>query len=180
MILAKTKEACVDLTRQFAARQTEKTYLAIAHGETPETFEVAAPLMRAKNSLIAVRMSVGTLEEGAQASLTQFTRLKTYRVGPKTYSLVECRPRTGRQHQIRVHLDAAGHPIVGDKLYGMPESESVHYYERKHLTPEAQARLLLPRHALHAAKLRFVHPGDQLAREYEAPFPADLVAFLEA
>jgi 23S rRNA pseudouridine1911/1915/1917 synthase len=78
-----------------------------------------------------------------------------------------------------VHLEACGHPIVGDKLYGMPEDEAVRYFERRHLTPEAQARLILPRHALHAASLEFEHPFTIERKVFDSGLPADLRGFLE-
>lgn len=119
-------------------------------------------------------MMTSTLEEGGQASLTEFKRISTH----GEYSLVECFPKTGRQHQIRIHLEAAGHPIVGDKLYGMPEEEAVRFYERRHLTAEAEAKLLLPRHALHAASIHFKHPTTGKMMDFNSPLPGDLVAFL--
>ena len=94
------------------------------------------------------------------------------------YSLVECYPKTGRQHQIRLHLDRAGHPIVGDKLYGLPESEALRFYERSRLSPEAESRLLLPRHALHAHRIRFDHPTTGSRMEFVSELPEDLRAFL--
>jgi 23S rRNA pseudouridine1911/1915/1917 synthase len=120
-------------------------------------------------------MMTATLAEGGQASFTSFKRMRI----SGDFSLVECYPRTGRQHQIRVHLEAAGFPIVGDKLYGIPEAEALRFYERSHLTPEAEARLLLPRHALHAAGIEFEHPRTGEPIEFRSPLPPDLTAFLE-
>lgn len=178
LVLAKRREDCTHLTRQFADRSTEKGYLAIVHGETPETFKVDLPLMRSNNSVIELKMMTATEAEGGAPSLTEFRRVGVYTNPHGTFSLVECFPKTGRQHQIRVHLDAVGHPIVGDKLYGMPESEALRFYERSHLTPEAQARLILPRHALHAAWIRFIHPVTRLPIKFESKLPEDLQRFL--
>jgi 23S rRNA pseudouridine1911/1915/1917 synthase len=175
LVLAKDKEACAHITRQFAERQTQKRYLAIVKGICPKQFSVDHPLKRATHSLIELKMMTTSMEGGGQSAFTQFNRLGIY----GDFSLVECFPTTGRQHQIRVHLEAAGHPIVGDKLYGMPESEALRFYERKHLTPEAEARLLLPRHALHAASLSFIHPITGKRIEFEAPIPSDMKGFLE-
>ncbi len=178
MVLTKTAESCTSLTRQFAERRTTKRYLAIAHGSpAQEEFKVDAPLRRTRSSPITVQMEVApdcSEAEGGQEALTEFKVLK--RAGK--FSLMECRPKTGRQHQIRIHLEHAGHPIVGDKLYGMPVAEALNYYERKHLSAEAHARLLLPRHALHATWLRFFHPVTGVPMEFESPLPADLAEFL--
>ncbi|MBY0471369.1 RluA family pseudouridine synthase [bacterium] len=176
LVLAKTKEACTDITRQFAERQTEKTYLAITHGVTPEEFTVDLAMRRSTTSIIGLKMTTAPESEGGQSASTGFKRLEV----AGDFSLVECYPKTGRQHQIRVHLDAKGHPIVGDKLYGRPEGEAVNFYDRVHLTPEAEAKLLLPRHALHAHKIRFTHPITRKLQEFVSPLPQDLRDFLSA
>ncbi len=180
LVLAKTREVCADLTKQFADRQTEKRYLAIARGITPEQFKVDACMRRHTKSVIELKMmTVPEDHEGAMTALTQFKRLEVQTNPRGTYSLVECLPKTGRQHQIRVHLDHAGHAIIGDKLYGFPEEEALRFFERRHLTPEAQARLVLHRHALHAAGIRFRHPLTGLMTQFESPLPQDLRAFLD-
>jgi 23S rRNA pseudouridine1911/1915/1917 synthase len=175
LVLAKDKEVCAHITQQFAERSTEKRYLAIVKGTCPQSFTVNLPMKRATQSLIELKMMTVLENEGGQAASTRFERVGIW----GDYSLVECFPKTGRQHQIRVHLESAGHPIVGDKLYGMPESEALRFYERKHLTPEAEAKLLHPRHALHAAWIQFVHPITQQKMEFSAPLPSDLQNFLD-
>jgi 23S rRNA pseudouridine1911/1915/1917 synthase len=88
------------------------------------------------------------------------------------FSLIRAIPRTGRTHQIRVHLSSLGHPIVGDKIYGPDEQLYLRFIETG-WTPELERRLLLPRHALHLAKLAI--EGEI---EWSSPLPADLVEFL--
>ncbi len=175
LVLTKDKEVCAHITRQFAERTTQKRYLAIVRGVCPEQFEVPLAINRAPNSLIELKMGIIPESEGGQPSFTSFKRLQTN----GHYSLVECFPKTGRQHQIRVHLDAVGHPIVGDKLYGLPEKEALRFYDRQHLTPEAEAQLLLPRHALHASSIRFTHPLTNKRMEFSAPMPHDLKTFID-
>jgi len=175
LVLTKDKDVCAHITRQFAERTTRKRYLAITHGICPEEFTVDLAIKRNTQSLIELKMITAPESEGGQTAFTHFKRISVC----GRFSLVECFPKTGRQHQIRVHLEAAGFPIVGDKLYGMPESEAVRFYERKHLTPEAQARLLIPRHALHASSLQFIHPLTRKMMEFSAPLPPDLELFLE-
>jgi 23S rRNA pseudouridine1911/1915/1917 synthase len=175
LVLARSRETCAELVRQFAERRTEKFYLAIVHGLPPESFRVELPLKRDERSAIRVRMRTATPSEGGLPSSTEFQRLCVN--GP--YSLLECHPLTGRQHQIRVHLEAAGHPIVGDKLYGMPEEEALRYFDRQHLTEEARARLILPRHALHAHRLAFDHPVTGQRLEFVSELPPELREFMD-
>jgi len=87
------------------------------------------------------------------------------------FSLVRAIPLTGRTHQIRVHLASVGHPVVGDKIYGHDEQLYLRFIETG-WTPELQQRLLLPRHALHSAKLAI--EGE---REWTSPLPLDVAEF---
>lgn len=185
LVLTKSGETCAHLTRQFAARTTVKRYLAIVHGwPADEQLSCDAPLKQSDTSPIEVQMATcGINDPLAQSALTEFEVLKrttlTTSRGPQQISLVRCTPHTGRQHQIRVHLEHLGHPILGDKLYGMPIDEALHYYNTKHLTAAAHARLLIPRHALHAAELEVVHPLTQERLHFRAQLPQELAAVLE-
>lgn len=176
LILAKTKEACTHLTRQFAARTPRKKYLAVVRGQCDEEFKVDLPIDRSKTSAISLKMAISEHRTPFTEALTEFKKVQSL----GAYSLVECYPKTGRQHQIRVHLDAVGHPIVGDKLYGMSEFEALRFFDRRNLTPEAEARLILPRHALHASWVRFIHPKTQKELEFTAPLPSDLSDFISS
>jgi 23S rRNA pseudouridine1911/1915/1917 synthase len=174
LILAKHKTACAHLTKQFAQRKVKKQYLAIVHGTPPPTFSVTRALKRSTHSLIRLKMMVSTEEEGAQPSETSFQTLETR----GRFSILSCFPKTGRQHQIRIHLESEGFPIVGDKLYGMPESLGI--LEFHEFSAEMQARLLIPRHALHAASLEFLHPVSQKPMQLKASLPEDLKQFLDS
>lgn len=196
MVLTKSPETCTHLTRQFSSRTTRKQYLAIVHGwPKDDHFENAAPMKRSSTSPIDVQMEICPEDDPlAQTALTEFEVIQRLEFDPTTrptgfdsvvakpglrrFSVIRCYPRTGRQHQIRLHLDHLEFPIVGDKLYGMPVLEALHYYDTKHITPEAQARLLLSRHALHAARLEFIHPITQKPMVFDTPLPPDLSAFI--
>lgn len=180
LVLCKEKVASAHLTAQFAARKTEKYYLAISKGIVPEEFENDHGMKRATNSPISLKMMIAAESEGGQSALTRFKRLSVHK-HPRhgDFSVIQCFPRTGRQHQIRLHLEDSGYPILGDKLYGMPETEALRFYDRLHLTPEAEARLIIRRHALHAAGIRFEHPVTGKMMEFASPLPPDLQAFLD-
>lgn len=175
LVLAKTREACAKIVEQFSKRMTEKRYLALVHGVAPEEFSVNQPLCRSLHSKIKLKMEIAQTAQGGRglAASTQFKRLEAR----GEYSLLECIPKTGRQHQIRVHLEWAGHPIVGDKLYGRSEEEALRFYERKFLSPEAHAKLLLPRHALHAAGIALTHPLTGKCLKFQSELPEDLRRF---
>ncbi len=175
LVLTKDSESCASIVRQFAQRETEKVYTAIVKGITPETFEVNEPMNRSKTSRVTLKMAVMPEEEGGQVASTKFKRIDT----AGNYSLIECYPKTGRQHQIRLHAEFAGFPLVGDKLYGVDEEFALLFYDRDRLTPEAEAKLLIPRHALHATRLTFSHPTTGKRMTVESPLPADLREWFE-
>lgn len=175
LVLTKDAESCAHVVAQFAARKTEKVYLAIVKGVTPESFECHEPIARAKGSKVALKMACMTEEEGGQPASTRFRRIDI----AAGYSLLECYPKTGRQHQIRVHADRMGFPLVGDKLYGVDEDFALLFYERDRLTPEAESRLILPRHALHATRLKITHPKTGEPIEFHSPLRTDLREFFE-
>ncbi|MEK7691294.1 MAG: RluA family pseudouridine synthase [Bdellovibrionota bacterium] len=179
LVMARNARACAALVYQFATRKTAKRYLAITHGTTQEAFSNDRGIIRDAKSAIGLKMRAADTaqEPEAQAAFTEFRRLSVHQGG--AYSLVECLPRTGRQHQIRVHLDDLGHGIVGDKLYGLPEGSSLPFFERGIPTPEAMARLKLPRHALHAAGIGFLHPTTGKELTFDSPLPTDLEEFLK-
>jgi 23S rRNA pseudouridine1911/1915/1917 synthase len=150
----------------------KKRYLAVVHGDLAEPTLVELPLGPAPGSVIRIRMGI---LEGGKSSRTQLNPLQRY----GSHTLVQALPVTGRQHQIRVHLEAVGHAVVGDKLYGHPDDFFLGLIETG-VTPELSAVLQLDRHALHAAGIRFPVPDDSgTEAEVEAPLPPDLNQFLE-
>jgi 23S rRNA pseudouridine1911/1915/1917 synthase len=165
------------LKRDFAQGRVAKTYLALALGEPGEgRFTVDAPLALTGASTVRVRMHV---DPGGLPSTTEFEVLER-RAAPDgaPVTLLACRPRTGRQHQIRAHLLHAGLPMVGDKIYG-PDEEIFDRFTRREMTDEDRQRLRISRHALHAWRLELPHPRTREPIRLEAPLPEDLAAFWE-
>ncbi|HRK02149.1 MAG TPA: RluA family pseudouridine synthase [Oligoflexia bacterium] len=181
--LAKNPESAAWMVRQFRERETEKRYFAICYGHVSEKlFTVDLDIGPAQGSNIRLRVGVypkGTEllrpESGAQNACTHFTLLQH---GPNV-SLLDCKIETGRQHQIRAHLAAAGYPVVGDKLYSGDESIFLHYLDHGVLTDEMKHALGFERHALHSRYLRFFHETRGEWLEIESALPADMKRLLE-
>jgi 23S rRNA pseudouridine1911/1915/1917 synthase len=169
LLLGVTSAASIELKRAFRERRVEKRYLAIVYGQTPDEGVIDEPLAPDTISGIRVRMMVG---EGGLPSRTRFrTRARC-----GAYSLVEASPETGRQHQIRAHLCAIGHPVVGDKLYGVLPEVFLEFIDTG-WSDGLAARLLIPRHALHASSACFPHPATGEIVELHCPLARDLVDF---
>ncbi|MCL4798232.1 MAG: 23S rRNA pseudouridine(1911/1915/1917) synthase RluD [Burkholderiales bacterium] len=159
LVVAKTLAAQTDLARQLHARSVRREYLALVHGALRVGGTVDAPIGR--HPVARTRMAVAARGKPAR---TRYAVLRRFRGA----TLVECRLETGRTHQIRVHMDSIGHPLVGDPVYG----------RRAAGTPAALATF--PRQALHAARLALTHPVTRAEVGWTSPLPADLRALLDA
>ena len=172
MVVAKTQLANDVLTAAFAARDLERTYVALCWGlPNPATGEIEGAIGRDKRD----RKRMAVVSHGGKAALTRYKVMRSYGSdAPLAAAQVECRLATGRTHQIRVHMSAFGHPIVGDPLYlrRIPATSKG--------LPDAVRRALLdfPRQALHAASLGFSHPRTGAALRFETPPPADMAALI--
>lgn len=160
--------------RQFEDRLVRKVYLAVVHGRpVPEQGTVELSIGPDKASPVRLKLEARADGTGMPAE-TAYRRLR----GNDRYSLVELCPRTGRTHQLRVHMAAIGCPLVGDKIYGVDERIFLEQLAGP-LSAASRARLVLDRHALHAHRLEFHHPmlGRPLA--LEAPLPAELARLVD-
>jgi len=160
------------LKMAFRDGLVKKRYLALVHGDLAQSCEVDAPIGPASDSVIRLRMGV---RSDGQPSHTEL--IPRERFGDHT--LVEAHPHTGRQHQIRVHLEHLGHPVVGDKLYGHPDRFFLTIVAHGGMPPELKSTLMLERHALHAAHIRFPVPdGSGAEAQVHAPLPPDMESLI--
>ena len=169
LVCARGREGERAIKNAFETRRVQKTYLAIVRGVlTPSCGTIDLAIGRPASGL---HVLMETRPDG-------MTAVTDYRVlaSVEACSLVELFPRTGRQHQLRVHLSAMGHPIVGDKLYGPEREQPFLEVIDSGLTPELIQRLGHDRHALHAHTLTFVHPAHDRELTLKAPLSADLTA----
>jgi 23S rRNA pseudouridine1911/1915/1917 synthase len=170
MVVAKTQEAMTALSAAFATRDLDRAYLALVWGvPAAPRGEIEGAIGR--DRLDRKRMAVRV--QGGKAALTRYATLRSWNGGA---SLLECRLATGRTHQIRVHLAASGHPVVGDPVYlrRVPQAARL-------IAEPARGMLLdFPRQALHAARLGFRHPRSGAELSFETPPPADFLALVAA
>ncbi len=172
ILLARSKAVLVALANTFGSEKPLKEYLALVHGSPREpSFEIDAPL-----APHPVRM--GLMRVDSKRGKKARTRVELEQAFSR-WSLVRCRPLTGRTHQIRAHLREAGCPIVGDQLYGGKPLLLSQIKPGYRLKPGHEERPLLSRVALHAHKLSFVHPVTGKNVEVSAPIPKDLEVALK-
>ena len=197
IVIAKNAVAARELGAIWETRAVRKEYLAIVHGHVAvEHGIIAAPLGKDEASRVAIKDCVRPDGTPAQTEFfveKRFTRTLGRcaparpapdggRAGAKSgvpaagaFSLLRLQPLTGRKHQLRIHLAHLGHPIVGDKLYGGDPDLYLALVERR-LTAEQRARLILPNHALHAARIQFSWHG--LNHDFTTPPEAAFSEFL--
>ncbi len=166
VVIAKSSEVAGELGRLFSGHAVRKSYWAIVDGHVvPDVLVMEGALGNDDDSPVAIKARVRA--DGA-AAMTEARVLRRWVRDERPYSLLEVTPRTGRKHQIRIHLAAAGHPIVGDKLYGDDEQRYLRFVTGT-LTDADVLALRLPYHALHARHLAWEWRGCAWAFEVEPP-----------
>jgi 23S rRNA pseudouridine1911/1915/1917 synthase len=162
MVVAKHDRAHQELSRQFKEREVEKEYIALVWGIVHAGRRIDAPIGRDPEH----RQKMSTRARRARSAVTRVTFARHF----QGVTLVKVAIATGRTHQIRVHLSAIGHPIVGDPVYG-----GVH----RRVAANLRAVQRLERPFLHAARLTFTHPGDGRRVDVDSPLPPDLQSVLD-
>jgi hypothetical protein len=162
MVVAKHDKAHQELARQFHDREVEKEYMALVWGVVQAGRRIDEPIGRDPKD----RQKMSTRARRARSAVTRVTFARHF----KGATFVKVAIATGRTHQIRVHLSAIGHPIVGDQTYG-----GVH----RRVGDNLRAVLRLERPFLHACRLSFTHPGDGRRVDFDSPLPPELEAVID-
>src|SRR5215831_3498212 len=173
LVCGRGADASRALMRAFQSGAVHKEYLAVVEGHPPDEFTVDAPIAE---GTVEIRIAVRIDRHVGKPARTRFAVERRFVRDGASFALVRCFPETGRQHQIRIHAREAGCPLVGDKIYG-PDPCYFDRFSKRCLEPEAWARLRLPRHALHAARLEFPHPVTGATMVFGSPLPPDLSDF---
>ncbi|MFZ4622082.1 MAG: RluA family pseudouridine synthase [Bacteroidota bacterium] len=169
LVVAKDETTHQKLAKQFAAKTSEREYHSIVWGTfKQQTGTIDAPLGRSKRD----RKKVAVVEDGKNA-VTDFEMIEQF----EFLALIKLHLHTGRTHQIRVHLSHINHPVFGDETYGGREIV-VGGIEGKKRAEVKNLLEMMPRQALHAKKLGFVHPATKKMMRFESELPADMLALL--
>lgn len=170
MVVAKNDIAHQGLCAQFANRTLSRSYWAFVWG-MPSVKEDVVETQMGRSSKNRQKMAV--VPQGGKLAITHYRVLKTFFAKnhpSQSISLIQCDLKTGRTHQIRVHLSHIGHSLIGDPLYGHTPKQA-----RKAFLSDVVS---FPRQALHAFCLKFIHPKTQVPLTFEAPLPSDLESLL--
>jgi 23S rRNA pseudouridine1911/1915/1917 synthase len=175
ILVAKDDSTHRKLGEMFSERRLEKNYLALVHGHLAKD-HVTVNLPIARDLIRRTRMTTrrAASDPGARSAVSHITVLERLATPYGPFTLVDVKIETGRTHQIRVHMQSLGHPVVGDFLYGAPH--------RILANPPVKHddSLELERNFLHAAHLVFVHPKTNKTMDMQSPLPPDLADFLAA
>lgn len=163
MVVAKNDASHRELSRQFQDREVEKTYIALVWGAVEAGRRIDLPIGRDPKD----RQKMSTRARHSRDAVTRIVAATPLR----GVTLIEVAIDTGRTHQIRVHLAATQHPVIGDATYGGV---------RRHIAADVRAVNRLERPFLHAYKLSFTHPSDGRRLTFESPLPADLQGVLDS
>lgn len=168
LVVAKNERAHVELAKQFYDHSIKRVYNALVWGNMPdEEGTITGNIGRSVRDRL--KMAVHSDPEMGKHAVTHYTVLK--RLG--YVNLIECRLETGRTHQIRVHMEHVGHPLFNDERYGGDRIlKGTTFTKYKQFVENCFG--ILPRHALHAMSLGFIHPATKQEMFFESPMPNDM------
>ena len=169
MIIAKNDQVHANISKQFEERKVNKTYRAIVWGKIKANGSIKGKISRDRKN-----RTLFSIQNTGRESFTEFKRLNYF--DPISY--VELYPKTGRTHQIRVHLNSISNPIICDTSYGGGEKR-IKSYHVKHTNFLQKLLMSLNRVALHAYSIEFIHPQSQKINKFVAPIPQDFNYILE-
>jgi 23S rRNA pseudouridine1911/1915/1917 synthase len=175
IVVAKDDATHRKLGEMFSMRRVTKRYIALLHG-TLKQDAVTVNLPIARDLVRRTRMT--TRRADGRNAVSHFTVVERLATRYGAFTLVEARIETGRTHQIRVHAQSLGHPVVGDTLYGAPRVIQAEAPKNGAARPTEEASIGLERNFLHAAHLEFAHPQTGKMVAVDAPLPAELEEFL--
>lgn len=170
MVVARTLTAQTDLVRQLQARSVTREYWALVKGETPAAGTIDGPIARDPRNPLRFRV---LHSPSAKPAVTHFRRVQVVEAEGLIASWVVCRLETGRTHQIRVHLESLGHPLLGDPVYRLGRPA----WPRESPAPAWAA---FSRQALHACRLSLRHPASGATMSWFRPAAPDLLALMRA
>ena len=170
MVIGKSELAVRDLARQMATKEARRVYLAVVWGRVESPGTVEAPIGR--HPIYRERMAITVIN--AKSAITDYRPLEVFPYA----TLLEVSLRTGRTHQIRVHMEYMGHPIVGDPVYSGRDIGKITRVLRGVEAPVEEILSRIDRQALHAYRLTIRHPRTGRIMEFKAPIPADMEGLL--
>lgn len=178
VLVARDAETARRMARLFEEQQVGKIYLAVVQGvPQPAEGQIVLPIGPVAGAKVPRYWVVGgepgkwQVEGEGKTAVTQYRTLQQF----TNYALVELQPKTGRTHQLRVHMAAMGHAVVGDALYTMEDDDFLRWCEEKPETAEMHG---ITRQALHCHQTSFIHPHTHLPCCITAPLPADIQLLL--
>lgn len=175
MMVAKNDFAHHSLSEQLQDRSLSRVYLALVLGiPFPPRGRVETMIGRHQSN----RLKMAVHSNAGRDAATNYAVVETYR---NVLSLVECQLETGRTHQIRVHMEHIGHPLIGDALYGAQTTKVTAKLKKAEFEDDVKAAILgFPHQALHAKEISFIHPRTEEEMHFESELPDDMAALIEA
>ena len=165
MVIAKTQQSFENLKKQFVDHSVKKIYITLVSGDCNDKGEIISYIVhdpKRKQAMKAINYPTGLERGKPREAQTLYKKIKKIKIGDNVASFLEVEIKTGRTHQIRVHMQSIGHPVLGDEMYNTKTSK------------EFSKKIGLKRQFLHAKILELNHPKTENRMKFESPLPNDL------